>query len=390
MSGSSKKAPGVKYIEYTIPSEIKRRSLELNERKENDILSNKEENNVNLDNLNMTFSNNNINDETSNENVLPSIEEEFKKKEEDNNYKLEHFFTPSKKSAIQRIQVINTSRSALKREKVLTASQVDINTVDPSSDSFISDFSLYLKKNKLSIVSNEPFELDEASSNVFFSYKFWQFFIQYLFIQNKEKTIPIMKLIVLITKCLSYTNNEEEGKEPFTLYINKLLKEKYSKEDREKYDDAIKSFYQFNNKDILNSKNKKMCVTKEEVDEYRYELVLRNKYDLVVKNEGRFAYGTTKRNKEFFDESKVVIENIPSFSMKGSTNDKSENEEIIDTSTSSCANKRKTSRNQSKKKEKIEDKESEEEEEDHKKKEDNKKKAGSKRAKSINKKKKKK
>ena len=184
-----------------------------------------------------------------------------------------------------------------------------------------------------------------------------------------------MKLIVLITKCLSYTNNEEEGKEPFTLYINKLLKEKYSKEDREKYDDAIKSFYQFNNKDILNSKNKKMCVTKEEVDEYRYELVLRNKYDLVVKNEGRFAYGTTKRNKEFFDESKVVIENIPSFSMKGSTNDKSENEEIIDTSTSSCANKRKTSRNQSKKKEKIEDKESEEEEEDHKKKEDNKKKA---------------
>ena len=104
MSGSSKKAPGVKYIEYTIPSEIKRRSLELNERKENDILSNKEENNVNLDNLNMTFSNNNINDETSNENVLPSIEEEFKKKEEDNNYKLEHFFTPSKKSAIQRIQ----------------------------------------------------------------------------------------------------------------------------------------------------------------------------------------------------------------------------------------------------------------------------------------------
>ena len=83
MSGSSKKAPGVKYIEYTIPSEIKRRSLELNERKENDILSNKEENNVNLDNLNMTFSNNNINDETSNENVLPSIEEELKKKEED-------------------------------------------------------------------------------------------------------------------------------------------------------------------------------------------------------------------------------------------------------------------------------------------------------------------
>lgn len=388
MSGSAKKASGVKYIEYTIPSEIKRRSMEI---KENSF-SNKEENNVNLDNLNMTFSNNNINDETSNENMLPSIEEELKKSEEDKNYKLEHFFTPSKKSEIKPLQVINTSRSALKKsEQKLTASPVDINTIDPSSDSFISDFSLYLKKNKLSIVNNEPFELDEASSNVFSSYKFWQLFIQYLFIQNKEKTIPIMKLIVLITKCLSYTNNEEEGKEPFTLYMNKILKEKYSKEDREKYDDAIKSFYQFNNKEVLNSKNKKMCVTKEEVDEYRYELVLRNKYDLTVKNEERFAYGTTKRNKDLFDESKVVIENIPSFSMKGSTKDKSENEEIIDTSTSSCTNKRKTSRNQSKKKEKIEEKESdEEEEEEHKKKEETKKKAGSKRTKSINKKKKKK
>ena len=105
-----------------------------------------------------------------------------------------------------------------------------------------------------------------------------------------------------------------------------------------------------------------MCVTKEEMNEYRYELVLRNKYELVVKNEARFAYGTNKRNKELFDESKVVIENIPSFSMKG--NDKSENEELIDTSTSSSTNKRK--RNQRKK-------------------EDTKKKAGSKITKSINK-----
>ena len=109
-----------------------------------------------------------------------------------------------------------------------------------------------------------------------------------------------------------------------------------------------------------------MCVTKEEVNDYRYELVLRNKYELVVKTEGQFAYGTNRRNKDLFDESKVVIENSPSFSMKG--NDKSENEELIDTSASSSTNKRK--RNQRKKKE-------------------TKKKAGRKKTKSNNKKKKK-
>ena len=127
-----------------------------------------------------------------------------------------------------------------------------------------------------------------------------------------------------------------------------------------------KLFNQFNNKELLNSKNKKMCVTQEEVNDYRYELVLRNKYELVVKTEGQFAYGTNRRNKDLFDESKVVIENIPSFSMKG--NDKSENEELIDTSASSSTNKRK--RNQRKKKE-------------------TRKKAGRKKTKSNNKKKKK-
>ena len=89
---------------------------------------------------------------------------------------------------------------------------------------------------------------------------------------------------------------------------------------------------------ILSSKKiKKMSVktpprqvTKEDIELYKYELIMRNKVDLVINNANSFAFGTSKRKDPLLNTSRVVVENMQSFSLL--QNNEKEKEEIIDTS----------------------------------------------------------
>ena len=292
------------------------------------------------------------------------------------------------KKLMEQLRPLSNQKKSKKKELPEEESKKNEDKNDDTMkvDNEMTQFGQYLEDNKIKILNNEPIQLEENSENLFTTIDFWKKYIAYIIFltQKKEEKIPISKIFELSLKCLSYKTHTKDEVLSFPDFFYDTIVTNYSSEEisnfltkkniegnlskenistlfptvKEKKEDSILSSKKIKKKSV---KTPPRQVTKEDIELYKYELIMRNKVDLVINNANSFAFGTSKRKDPLLNTSRVVVENMQSFSLL--QNNEKEKEEIIDTSMH--YNNKKTTKNKKVVKPAPPEKEEEDEPSDH-------------------------
>lgn len=262
------------------------------------------------------------------------------------------------KKLMEQLKPLSNQKKSMKKETVEEEGRLNEDKSDDSMkiDNEITQFGQYLEDNKIQILNNEPIQLEENSEKLFTTIDFWKKFITYIILRtekNQEK-IPISKVFELSLKCLSYKTHTKDEVLSFPDFFYDTIVTNYSSEEISNFlsekkiegnlsKENISTLFPSDKEekkedDLLSSKKIKKKsvevqprqVTKEDIELYKYELIMRNKVDLVINTANSFAFGTSKRKDSLLNKNKVVVENMQSFSLL--QNNEKEKEEIIDTS----------------------------------------------------------
>ena len=154
-----------------------------------------------------------------------------------------HREASSKKS--NHIQVINLSKSKSKEkvlstkkeeiaEPILPPHMININEIKEEAQTFIDDFTQFLKQENLCIRNDELYELDSPSQSLYENVLFWKFLILYLSKRAKERKdiqLSMLYLIRLTNRAISYIKGDDDAITSFKELVCEIIRDNFKPED---------------------------------------------------------------------------------------------------------------------------------------------------------------